>query len=63
MKLSIGAAYNIQRTITDIDAVKIKSDAVKTGKSWLFPDEDLSEIMAKMRAKNKKGPLWHSLIR
>jgi radical SAM superfamily enzyme YgiQ (UPF0313 family) len=46
-----------------IDAAKIKSDAIKTGKSWLFPDEDISVIMAKMRAKNKKGPLWHHLIK
>ena len=46
-----------------ITAEKIKAGALKTGKSWLFPDEDISEVMTKMRAKNKKGPLWHFLIK
>ena len=46
-----------------MDVGKIKAAALETGKKWLFPDEDISVVMAKMRAKNKKGPLWHSLIR
>jgi radical SAM superfamily enzyme YgiQ (UPF0313 family) len=46
-----------------IDPEKVKAGALQSGKSWLFPDEDISEVMAKMRAKNKKGPLWHFLIK
>lgn len=46
-----------------MDPAKIKANAMDTGKSWLFPDTDISEVMLKMRAKNKKGPLWHFLIR
>jgi radical SAM superfamily enzyme YgiQ (UPF0313 family) len=46
-----------------MDYKQIKEAALKTGRGWLFPDEDISDIMLKMRAKNKKGPLWHHLIR
>jgi hypothetical protein len=45
-----------------IDLNKLKVDAVKTGKRWVFPDDELSDIMNKMRDKNKKGPLWEYLI-
>jgi len=48
---------------TGIDIEKIRAGALQSGKNWLFPDEDISEVMAKMRAKNKKGPLWHYLIK
>jgi radical SAM superfamily enzyme YgiQ (UPF0313 family) len=44
----------------DIDSLKIQ--ARNTGRRWVFPDEDLSGVMLKMRAKNKKGPLWEYLI-
>ena len=46
-----------------IDISKLKEDAVKTKKRWIFPDDELSDIMSKMRDKNKKGPLWEYLIR
>jgi hypothetical protein len=46
-----------------MDIAKIKEAALNTGKSWLFPDKDISDIMVKMRAKNKKGPLWHHLTK
>jgi radical SAM superfamily enzyme YgiQ (UPF0313 family) len=45
-----------------IDLIKLKEDAIKTGKRWVFPDDDLSKVMNKMRDKNKKGPLWEYLI-
>jgi len=45
-----------------IDVSKIKENASKTGKRWVFPDEDLSDSMEKMRKRNKKGPLWEYLI-
>ncbi|MEI6126646.1 MAG: lipid biosynthesis B12-binding/radical SAM protein [Pseudomonadota bacterium] len=44
----------------DIGALKEK--AGQTGRKWIFPDEDLRMIMTRMRARNKKGPLWEYLI-
>lgn len=41
----------------------LKEKAAKTNKRWIFPDDDLSAVMTKMRTKNKKGPLWEYLIR
>ncbi len=45
------------------DLSKLKEMAAKTGKRWVFPDEDMSGPLEKMRKKNKKGPLWEYLIR
>lgn len=45
-----------------IEVPKIKEKALNTGKRWIFPDEDLSDIIIKMRIKNRKGPLWEYLI-
>jgi radical SAM superfamily enzyme YgiQ (UPF0313 family) len=36
----------------------LKERAIKTRKRWVFPDEDNSAIINKLRARNKKGPLW-----
>ncbi|MBI9053430.1 MAG: radical SAM protein [Bacteroidales bacterium] len=36
----------------------LKERARKTRKRWVFPDEDNSAIINKLRARNKKGPLW-----
>lgn len=44
----------------DMDLLKKK--ARQTGRAWIFPDEDLSPVMRKMRERNKKGPLWEYLI-
>ncbi|MBC8487910.1 MAG: radical SAM protein [Bacteroidetes bacterium] len=46
-----------------IDISTLKEKANKTGKRWVFPDEDMSKVMNKMRLKNKKGPLWEYLIK
>ncbi len=46
----------------DIDISNLKEKAYKTGKKWVFPDEDNIELTKNFREKNKKGPLWE-LIR
>jgi radical SAM superfamily enzyme YgiQ (UPF0313 family) len=46
----------------NIDRDSLRERASKTGKRWIFPDDDLSEIMTRMRNRNKKGPLWEYLI-
>lgn len=45
----------------DIDLNSIKFKAKQTGKQWIFPDENRTDIMIRMRQKNKKGPLWEYL--
>lgn len=47
----------------NFDVSLLKELAQKSGKRWVFPDEDLSVIMQKMRNKNKKGPLWEYLLK
>ena len=46
----------------DIDLLSLKAKAKQTGKQWIFPDENRTDIMIRMRQKNKKGPLWEYLI-
>lgn len=41
----------------------IKAMALRTGKQWIFPDDETSDIMIRLRNKNKKGPLWEYLIK
>jgi hypothetical protein len=55
----LAPVYYVSR---DIDTLRLKEKALKTGKRWVFPDDDLSEIMTKMRNRNKKGPLWEYLV-
>ena len=45
----------------NIDYSTLKARAEKTGKRWVFPDEDVSLIMQRMRLRNRKGSLWHHL--
>lgn len=40
----------------------LKLRAYQTRKRWVFPDEDHSGTIAKMRRKNLKGPLWEYLV-
>lgn len=47
----------------NLDLNKMKSMADNTGKRWVFPDEDSSGIINKLRAKGKKGPLWEYLTK
>jgi len=44
-----------------VSVEKIKEKAALTGKRWIFPDFDNSAVMLKLRARNKKGPLWEYL--
>jgi len=42
----------------DVNYDTLKERARKSGKRWVFPDEDNSKIIDKLRQRNKKGPLW-----
>jgi hypothetical protein len=44
-----------------IDYSSLKERDDKTGKRWVFPDEDVAMIMRRMRLRNRKGSLWHHL--
>jgi radical SAM superfamily enzyme YgiQ (UPF0313 family) len=39
----------------------LKERAAKTGRRFVFPDEDVVTIMQKMRDRKRKGMLWHHL--
>jgi len=39
----------------------LKERADKTGRRFVFPDEDVVTVMNKMRDRNRKGMLWHHL--
>lgn len=56
----LAPAYYVSK---DIDVSSLKEKAKQTGRQWIFPDEDLTDIMIKMRKKNKKGPLWEYIIK
>jgi radical SAM superfamily enzyme YgiQ (UPF0313 family) len=47
----------------DIDIDSLKGKALHTGKQWIFPDEDMSPAMMRMRKRNRKGPLWEYLVK
>jgi radical SAM superfamily enzyme YgiQ (UPF0313 family) len=44
-----------------INYTTLKERAEKTGRRFVFPDEDVVTIMNKMRKRNRKGMLWHHL--
>ena len=39
----------------------LKERAEKTGRRWVFPDEDVATAMNRMRQRKRKGSLWHHL--
>jgi len=45
----------------DINYETLKERANQTGRRWVFPDEDVSTIMNRMRKRKRKGSLWHHL--
>jgi len=47
----------------EYDDALAKKLALQSGKRWVFPDEDSSVIINKLRAKGKKGPLWEYLVK
>lgn len=44
-----------------INYKSLKERAAKTGRRFVFPDEDVVTVMNKMRARKRKGMLWHHL--
>jgi len=44
-----------------INYSSLKERADKTGRRWVFPDEDVVTFMDRMRGRNRKGSLWHHL--
>ncbi len=41
----------------------LKEKAKKTGRQWIFPDEDMTGVKQRLRSRGKKGPLWEYLLR
>ena len=39
----------------------LKERAEKTGRRWVFPDEDVATAMNRLRKRKRKGSLWHHL--
>jgi len=39
----------------------LKERAEKTGRRWVFPDEDVATAMNRLRNRKRKGSLWHHL--
>jgi predicted LPLAT superfamily acyltransferase/radical SAM superfamily enzyme YgiQ (UPF0313 family) len=39
----------------------LRERAEKSGKRWVFPDEDVATAMNRLRSRNRKGSLWHHL--
>ncbi len=46
-----------------IDPALLKEKAKKTGRQWIFPDEDMTGLMQRLRSRGKKGPLWEYVLR
>ena len=45
----------------DINYETLKERADKTGRRWVFPDEDVATAMNRLRSRKRKGSLWHHL--
>jgi len=39
----------------------LRERAEKSGRRWVFADEDVATAMNRMRSRNRKGSLWHHL--
>lgn len=46
----------------DLSMDKLKGQAEATGRRWVFPDEDHSKILKRMKSRGKRGPLWEFLV-
>jgi radical SAM superfamily enzyme YgiQ (UPF0313 family) len=44
-----------------INYLTLKKRAIKTGRRFVFPDEDVVTVMNRMRDRQRKGMLWHHL--
>ncbi|HPT12427.1 MAG TPA: B12-binding domain-containing radical SAM protein, partial [Bacteroidales bacterium] len=54
----LNPVYYVSQSVT---MEKLKEKAALTGKRWVFPDFDNTAVMLRLRARNKKGPLWEYL--
>jgi radical SAM superfamily enzyme YgiQ (UPF0313 family) len=54
----LNPVYYVSEAVT---MEKLKEKAALTGKRWVFPDFDNAAVMIRLRARNKKGPLWEYL--
>lgn len=45
----------------DIDMARLRERASACGTRWVFPDEEESPLLSRMRAMHKRGPLWEFL--
>lgn len=44
-----------------VDLTRIEERALDTGAKWIFPNQEPEELMARFRAKKRRGPLWEYL--
>lgn len=44
-----------------VDLTTLQARAKATGARWIFPGEGSEELMARFRAKKRRGPLWEYL--
>ena len=44
-----------------IDVTNIELQAHATGQKWVFPNDETDAMMARFRAKKRRGPLWEYL--
>lgn len=44
-----------------VDITTIEQRALATGAKWIFPGQESEELMARFRAKKRRGPLWEYL--
>lgn len=51
-------AYYIAK---NIDYTTLRERAEKSGRRWVFPDEEVTAVMQRMRQRKRKGSLWHHL--
>ncbi len=42
----------------DVDISHLKEDAAKTGMAWVFPDTPESPVVAVLRKRKVRGPMW-----
>ena len=45
----------------DIDVNALEARTANTGQKWIFPNNELSPLIERFRAKKKRGPLWEYL--
>jgi len=54
----IEPVYYISKAVT-YETLRVRAE--KSGRRWVFPDEDVSTAINRMRSRNRKGSLWHHL--